>query len=317
MLLHNKGSPKGFAAPGCSWLLLAAPGCSWLLLAAPGCSWLLLAASSGKVLSAPGGTEGADAAARTSQVEAVQDQARTRLQAMLDRVVGVGNSTVQVTADLDFASSVTETTDYRADEEVPELSSSTSSEVYAGAAADNQTAGGVVGTDGQAEGDATGGSDSSYRATQKTVDNGVDTVRETRETSPGDVQSWHVGVVLDSNKTGAINPRDVRDLVADAMGIHRFAVDPDRAFAGDGDEHLGILARRGLARLGPLDLDATLLDEAGGDDEEDQHDKDHVQHGGQIDLAGFFGAGGQSTSTHVRPPRHGPGDHATADPRAG
>ncbi|MBS42782.1 MAG: flagellar M-ring protein FliF [Nocardioides sp.] len=178
-----------------------------------------VADSSGKVLSAPGGTEGADAAARTSQVEAVQDQARTRLQAMLDRVVGVGNSTVQVTADLDFASSVTETTDYRADEEVPELSSSTSSEVYAGAAADNQTAGGVVGTDGQAEGDATGGSDSSYRATQKTVDNGVDTVRETRETSPGDVQSWHVGVVLDSNKTGAINPRDVRDLVADAMGI--------------------------------------------------------------------------------------------------
>jgi hypothetical protein len=31
-----------WAAPGCSWLLLAAHGCSWLPLAAPGCLWLLL-----------------------------------------------------------------------------------------------------------------------------------------------------------------------------------------------------------------------------------------------------------------------------------
>ena len=33
-----------WAAPGCSWLLLAAPGFSWMLLAAPGGFWLLLAA---------------------------------------------------------------------------------------------------------------------------------------------------------------------------------------------------------------------------------------------------------------------------------
>ena len=32
-----------WAAPGCSWLLLAAPGFSWMLLAAPGRFWLLLA----------------------------------------------------------------------------------------------------------------------------------------------------------------------------------------------------------------------------------------------------------------------------------
>lgn len=178
-----------------------------------------VADSSGQVLSVPGDSSQAAATARTQQTEAKQDEVRQRLQAMLDRVVGPGNSTVQVTVELDFDKAVTETTDYRADEEIPALTESMESETYAGPG-DGRQAGGVVGPDGQMDG-ATGGDDSSYSNESVSRTNGVDTVRETRETTPGAVDAMHVGVVLDTNTTQAVSPTDVRTLVADAVGIGR------------------------------------------------------------------------------------------------
>ena len=180
-----------------------------------------VADASGTVLSTPGGSTSADSTARTQQVAAVQDEMHDRLQAMLDRVVGPGNSTVQVTADLDFDKAVRQSTDYRADRDLPVMSESTSSEEYNGAGAGTGATGGVVGPDGQMDTTtgADGGADSSYVNRSSTVDNGVDVVKETRETAPGSVESMHVGVVLDTATTKLVPAADIRDLVTDTIGL--------------------------------------------------------------------------------------------------
>jgi len=181
-----------------------------------------VADSSGSVLSAPGGTTSALATERSQQTEAFQDQLRNRLQAMLDRVVGPGNSTIQVTAELDFDATTRESTDYRADDELPALTESIDSEVYSGAdAGAGAGAGGVVGTDGQVEDDGAGDAegDSSYENSSVTRQNGVDVVRETLETTPGSLEKLNIGVVLDTNTTQAVSATDVRTLVGDAVGI--------------------------------------------------------------------------------------------------
>lgn len=180
-----------------------------------------VADSTGLVLSAPDGSASAASSTRTQQTEAIQEQLHGRLQSMLDRVVGVGNSTVQVTADLDFDKSVVETTDFSVDEDTPPLSSSSSSETYTGPDAQGQV-GGVVGPDGQMDSTATGtGDSSSYEKTQTAEDNAVDSTVERRETSPGSIRTMHVSVVLDTATTKLIAPADIQDLVAAGVGINR------------------------------------------------------------------------------------------------
>ncbi len=178
-----------------------------------------VADATGRVLTSPDGAGGADATGRDQQVEAVQQDLHDRLQSMLDRVVGVGNSTVQVTPVLNFDTSVTESTDYQPDPDAPPVSSSTSSEVYQGPAS-GSGASGVVGPDGQMDTGLTGSNDeSSYTKTQTTEDNVMDTVVERRERAPGQLEKVHVGVVLDAATTQAYSPAEVRRLVADTIGI--------------------------------------------------------------------------------------------------
>ncbi|TIC78627.1 flagellar basal-body MS-ring/collar protein FliF [Nocardioides sp. GY 10127] len=181
-----------------------------------------VADATGKVLSAPGGTASADASARTQQEAAVQDALHTKLQTMLDQVVGPGNATVQVTAQLDFDKSTTETLDYQPDRTIPALTESAQTETYTSADGTTTTgnANGVVGVNGQTEvGNTNGNGSSSYENSSSSRTNGVDTVRNTTESTPGAIQSLHVGVVLDSTTTQAISAADVQNLVASTIGI--------------------------------------------------------------------------------------------------
>ncbi len=185
-----------------------------------------VADSSGQVLSSSDGSAQSGSNAQMKQVEQFQTNMQTRVQSMLDRVLGPGNSTTQVTADLDFDKSVSETTRYFRAEDIPPLSENTKSETYEGTGANGGSTG-VVGPDGQMEdtvtrtgtGDGTG----NYEKTETTRDNAIDKTVEQREQAPGAVQSLHVGVVLDSANQGAATTAQVNDLIAAAIGI-----DPDR-----------------------------------------------------------------------------------------
>jgi flagellar M-ring protein FliF len=177
-----------------------------------------VADSTGQVLSAPGDTFSAAADSQSQQVEAFEERTTASVQQMLDRILGAGNSTVQITAQLNFDKTVTDTTRYLADPDVPALSESTTTESYT-TPGEAQT-GGVVGPDGALDpnaGDAAGETEYTQRA--QTSDNAVSRSVEHREAAPGSVRSMHVGVVMDTQALGATQARDVEDLVTSMLGI--------------------------------------------------------------------------------------------------
>jgi flagellar M-ring protein FliF len=176
-----------------------------------------VADSSGRVLSVHDGTDGLSSN-RVQMVQEYQDSLGDEVQRMLDQVLGPGNSTVQVTADLDFDKSVTESTTYAGDEEQPPLSSSTQTETYSGDGAPGGGASGVVGPDGQMEAGGGGGS-GTYSNSSTVRDNAVGKVVETRETAPGNLESIHAAVVVDANAPVKVDAAEVEDLVTAAIGI--------------------------------------------------------------------------------------------------
>ena len=179
-----------------------------------------VADASGKVLSNGDESGGMGASARDQQVAEFQKGTAKRIQSMLDGVLGVGNSIVEVTADLDFDKAVSEITKYDTRNEAPVLSSSELTEKYSGPAGGG-TAVGVVGPDGQMDDFGNGaGGPSAYTKRQRTQDNGVGKTIERRESAPGKVSSLHVGVALDTVAAQAINAADVQNLIEAAVGIN-------------------------------------------------------------------------------------------------
>ena len=179
-----------------------------------------VADSAGHVLSSTDGTSGIAASTRNQQVEDYQDEMNDRVQTMLDRVLGAGNSTVAVTANLDFDKAVTETKSYTYNEKNVPLSQTKNVEKYNGAGTGSSLTG-VVGPDGQMDSSGTSGStgDSQYEKSSETSDNAVDTTVEHRETAPGSVRNLHVGVVLDAATARTIDSTEVESLIASTIGI--------------------------------------------------------------------------------------------------
>ncbi|MBJ7359165.1 flagellar basal-body MS-ring/collar protein FliF [Nocardioides sp.] len=179
-----------------------------------------VADAAGKVLSAPGGAV-SDGGAQAQMVSDVQDEYTTKLQTMLDRVLGPGNSTVQVIAALDFDDAVVETKNYTFNEANPPSSSSTTTETYKGAGA--PSVGGVVGPDGQMDTSQSTGGASSYREGTTTEDNALDERTERRVSAPGSLSSLHVGVALDADAMtlNGVDIRDVNQLVGATAGIDK------------------------------------------------------------------------------------------------
>ncbi|HEX5560314.1 MAG TPA: flagellar basal-body MS-ring/collar protein FliF [Nocardioidaceae bacterium] len=177
--------------------------------------------SAGNVLSTAGDDQYAEADTRTQQVQAFEDRMSTNVTSMLDRIVGPGNSTTQVTADLNFDKAAFRTTRYFTKPKPLPLSLSKSSEKYAGAAG---TAGGVVGPDGQLDPTATTGTvgtpGSKYGKKQETLDNAISNQVEQREVAPGGVQAIHAAVVIDTQSLKGSTPNQVQQALAAAMGIN-------------------------------------------------------------------------------------------------
>ena len=183
-----------------------------------------VADSTGKVLSVPGGSEAGSASTQNQQVVDFQNRLDGQVQSMLDRVLGPGNSAVQVTANLSFDKTVSDTTRYFGNADMA-LSATESKEVLKNGTPPGVGSGGVVGPDGQMDPGATGttGPGSSYEKTDKTSDNAVNNTVEHREAAPGGVNSLHVGVVLDTRALKGIDPAVVQNLIGSALGI-----DPSR-----------------------------------------------------------------------------------------
>jgi len=167
----------------------------------------------GHVLSAvgAGATGGGMRDGQTGEYEA---RLAANLQAMLDRLVGLGNAVVTVTADLDYDQTVRTTETHTTDPDLPPVSESTAVEEYTGVA---QGDAGVLGPDGQpvAVGDGAG----EYRSESTTVNNPVNTVTEQLTTAPGSVRRQSVSVVVSEDAAADLDLGDLETAVAAAAGV--------------------------------------------------------------------------------------------------
>ena len=158
---------------------------------------------------------------RSSGKQASEYEERTAqaVQAMLDRVVGAGNSTVAVTAEMDVSSSERLAETFTTPENGPVLNESTTTEEYTGAGA---AGAGVLGPDNIAVPNG-GGADSSYTSQDATRNNAVDKVTETTKRPAGSLTRQTVSVALNADAAVAGNTEALTSLVAAAAGI-----DPER-----------------------------------------------------------------------------------------
>jgi flagellar M-ring protein FliF len=174
--------------------------------------------STGQVLSAAGTGVSTAAGDARSQVEKdYETRLKDNAQAILDRVVGPGHAVVSVRADVDLDTRASTSETYTYNNGTPPLSSSKTTEQYAGS---GTPVGGVLGPENTADalGNA-GGSDSSYNKESSTDNNAVDKTTSTVEAAPGSLKRLTVSVVMDDAVAGNLNQQQVTDLVGNAVGL--------------------------------------------------------------------------------------------------
>lgn len=162
----------------------------------------------GNLLSASdGGASGGEAQA------ALEDQLAVRATTMLDTLLGPGRAVVRVTAELDTASTSTDSEVYD-DSKATVLSETGSLETYT--APPGTTAEGVLTTPAPLDG-ATGSGD--YRKEQTSKERGVSRTVTSLKDGPGGVKRLTVAVAVDAGAPNAPTQAELRDLVSNAVGL--------------------------------------------------------------------------------------------------
>lgn len=165
---------------------------------------------SGQTLSAAGvgATGGID-----QQANDYEARVMASVQQMLDTVVGPGNATVTVVAEIDR--SVNERVDesYEPAEGAPPLSEQTRSEIQNGSSSNA----GVLGPDNIAVPSADG--DGTYESTEESKTNAVNKSTQSTSTPAGALLRQSVSVAVDAGAAGDLSTAQLSDLVETAAGI--------------------------------------------------------------------------------------------------
>lgn len=168
--------------------------------------------ANGTVLSAvgTGAVGGAD-----KQASDYETRVKTAVQDMLDKVVGPGNATVAVAADVSKESAQRTEESYTAPTDAPSLSETTQKETYTGSGG---ASAGVLGPDNIAVPNGTNGN-GTFNSESSTKDNAVDKVTEQRTIPAGAINRQTVSVALNSDAVGTVSTNEIRNLVNAAAGI--------------------------------------------------------------------------------------------------
>ena len=167
--------------------------------------------STGAVLSAVGvgATGGAE-----QQASDYENRVRTAVQAMLDKVVGVGHATVVVAADMSYESAERVEESFTAPTDLLALNESVDTETYSGTGG---SAAGVLGSDTAAVAD--GATDGTFSSESTTRNNAINKVTESRSIPAGAITRQTVSVAVDADAAATLNVADITSLVASAAGI--------------------------------------------------------------------------------------------------
>lgn len=179
--------------------------------------------SAGKLLSAGGTVSSTMGDQQLEQQQTISAATGQKIQAMLDKAVGVGNSSVTVQADLNFDNTQIQRNEYipaqpgavpvQEDIETERLRGSGQTPV-----------GGVLGPDNITVPNANAGqTNQEYDTERRRVTNPVGTQTTLTEQAPGRMARLNVAVMLDTNAAAGIAQDEVEALVAAAAGV-----DPQR-----------------------------------------------------------------------------------------
>ena len=172
----------------------------------------------GDVLSTPGGSSLGDASSQSQQTTAYDNQLATSIEELLNRVVGVGNSAVQVHAVLNFDQQSTTTTGLQVNSKgqpiTANTSQSTTKQTYTGSGTPPS---GVIGS-GQPP--TTGNGNYSSTSTSSQVTNAVGQVTQTLKQAPGQVVKTSVAVILNSNAKPKPSQAQIQSLITAAAGLN-------------------------------------------------------------------------------------------------
>lgn len=146
-----------------------------------------------------------------------EQRVRGAVQAMLDKVVGPGNATVVVAADMSTQSAQRVEESFTTPTNAPALNEAVKTETYSGAGASGAAAG-VLGPDNIAVPAGTG-TDGSFTSADTTKNNAVNKVTETRTIPAGQINRQTVSVAVNADAVGKLNVADVTSLVSSAAGI--------------------------------------------------------------------------------------------------
>ncbi|GAB77749.1 flagellar M-ring protein FliF [Austwickia chelonae] len=164
-----------------------------------------------------GGVGGLDA--RADQVRAVSAQKTAQVQKFLDTIVGPGNSTASVQADLDFDNTKVERQEYvlsKAGD--PPVVEQRSTEKMTGAS--GQAVGGVLGPDNiTVPGLDQGSSKNEYTKEDFTKQNPYGVQKTTKDLAKGSIKKLNVAIALDAKNAGIYNAAELKQLLGAAAGI--------------------------------------------------------------------------------------------------
>ncbi|WP_218220612.1 flagellar basal-body MS-ring/collar protein FliF [Nesterenkonia sp. Act20] len=151
----------------------------------------------------------------TQQASDYEERVSTAVQTMLDRVVGRGNATVAVAADMSLESAERLEEVFEEPEDAPALSESTRTEEYTGTGGG---AAGVLGPDNIAVPNEQAG-EGSYNAEESDRSNAVNKVTENRSIPAGELTTQSVSVAVDDAAAAGLNVADLTTMVSDAAGV--------------------------------------------------------------------------------------------------
>jgi flagellar M-ring protein FliF len=205
--------------------------------------------ANGNLLNSPSSATDTSGLASTQAqaTQAIEDKLQSQVQSILNTVVGPGNGTADVTADLNFDDVTTYTHNYTQGPNNPVDSASSASVQISGAGL-GVGVGGVVGPDGGFEpGAGTGPTgDVSLNAQQGSQHAQVGETIQNVKQAPGSINSIHVAVVVDSAaiaggtstdadgntvNTAPIQPAEIQRTITAALGIKKARGDTIRVTA--------------------------------------------------------------------------------------
>ncbi|HEY1531679.1 MAG TPA: flagellar basal-body MS-ring/collar protein FliF [Galbitalea sp.] len=167
----------------------------------------------GTLLSGSSSTAATSASSGTTYESRVQ----SNIQTMLDRVLGAGNSTVVVAADLSQDTSTKVSQTYAVPTNAPAINEQSSTETYGGA--NGSTATGVLGPDNIAV-PSDSSTNGAYVSQSSTKNNAVNSTTETTKIPAGELTRQTVSVAVNTAAVKGVSASTIEKLVDGAAGVN-------------------------------------------------------------------------------------------------